>query len=166
MEHVKGFLDTSTIHGLSRISGTRRWTRLFWISVIIGGFSGAAYLIYTSFYNWDQSPITTTVETLPISQIKFPNVTVCPPKNSYLNLNQDIKQSETIKLDKETRKILFDYALDVVQDEFYKEMMSNLSILEDPDRFYNWYKAHTKVQFPVYYVSQNQLKYYTVVHRT
>ena len=39
-------------------------------------------------------------------------------------------------------------------------MMSNLSILEDPDRFYNWYKAHTKVQFPVYYVSQNQLKYY------
>ena len=87
MEHVKTFLDTSTIHGLSWISGTKSWLRLFWILVVIGGFSGAGYLIYTSFNNWEQSPISTTIETLPISRIIFPNITVCPPKQLFLNLN-------------------------------------------------------------------------------
>ena len=118
---IKEFLDTSTIHGLSFISSTRRWSRLFWILVVIGGFSGAVYMIYTSFYNWGQSPITTTIETLPISELRLPNVTVCPPKNSLLNLNYDIVHSDEMKLDNDTRKELFDFALDVVQDEFYQE---------------------------------------------
>ena len=112
MEHVKEFLDTSTIHGLSWISGTRKWSRYFWILTVILGFSGAGYLIYTSFDNWEQSPISTTIETLPISQIKFPNVTVCPPRNSFLNLNFDLEQSEKIKIDNSSRRKLFDFALD------------------------------------------------------
>jgi len=81
MEHIKAFLDTSTIHGLSWISVSRKWSRLFWIMVVFGGFVGAGTLIYNSFHNWYQSPITTTIETLPISEITFPNVTVCPPEN-------------------------------------------------------------------------------------
>ena len=59
----------------------------------MGGFTGAGYLIAKSFDNWKQSPISTTIETLPISQITFPNVTVCPPKNSVLNLNYDVVES-------------------------------------------------------------------------
>ena len=97
MEHVKDFLDTSTIHGFSWISSNKRFARLFWILIVVGGFSAAGYLIYSSFHNWGQSPITTTVETLPISQITFPNVTVCPPKDLFLNLNYDILQSEKVK---------------------------------------------------------------------
>ena len=65
MDNIKTFFDTSTIHGLSWISGTRRWSRLFWILIVAGGFSGAGYLIYTSFDNWEKSPISTTVETRP-----------------------------------------------------------------------------------------------------
>ena len=134
LEHAKEFLDTSTIHGLSWISGTRKWSRLFWILIVIGGFSGAGYLIYTSFDNWEKSPISTTIETMPVSQITFPNVTVCPPKDSFLNLNHDIKQSENVKLDNDTRNELLDFAINVIQDEFYKEMMKNLSKVEDPDQ--------------------------------
>ena len=93
MEHIKTFFDTSTIHGLSWISSTRKWSRLFWILIVIGGFSGAGYLIYLSFDNWHQSPTSTTIETLSISKITFPNVTVCPPKNSVLNLNYDVVES-------------------------------------------------------------------------
>ena len=117
MEHVKEFLDTSTIHGLSFLSSSRKWSRLFWILVVIGGFTGAGYMLYESFYNWGQSPITTTIETLPISELTLPNVTVCPPKYSLLNLNYDIVHSDEMKLDNDTRKELFDFALDVVQDE-------------------------------------------------
>ena len=157
MDYVKEFLDTSTIHGLSRISSTRRLLRLFWILIVIGGFSGAGYLIYKSFETWQQSPITTTIEALPISQIRFPNVTVCPPKNSFLNLNYDIQQSENVGLENNTRKELLDFALDVIQGEFYKVMMRNLSKVEDPDRYYNWYHGYTRIVYP--YFKDEQLYY-------
>ena len=77
IQEIKQFLELSTVHGLSYISTAKKWSRLFWILVVIGGFSGAGYLIHVSFDNWKQSPISTTIEILPISQITFPNVTVC-----------------------------------------------------------------------------------------
>ena len=164
MEHVKTFLDTSTIHGLSWISGTKSWLRLFWILVVIGGFSGAGYLIYTSFNNWEQSPISTTIETLPISRIIFPNITVCPPKQLFLNLNYDIQKSETVNLDDDSRKELIDFATDVCQDEFYNEILSNLSKVEDPDRYYNWYHGFTDIIYPYHDQRFNQLWYSIVTY--
>ena len=156
MEHIKAFFDTSTIHGLSWISGTSRWSRLFWILIVIGGFSGAGYLIYESFCNWGRSPVSTTTKTLPISQITFPKVTVCPQKNSFLNLNSDIKESEKLSF---ANNSLFEYAFDVLQDEFYKETIRNLSKLDDPDRYYNWYHGYTKIQYPYYDSKLSQLHY-------
>ena len=150
MEQIREFLDTSTIHGMSWISDSRRWIRLFWIVVVIGGFTGAFVIIFESFYNWDKSPITTTSETLSISDITFPNVTVCPQENSFLNLNFNILKSEKLKLDDDTRRELSDYAIDIIQDEFHKEMMTNLSKLEYPERYYNWYHGFTKLEYPYY----------------
>ena len=106
IEDIKQFFESSTIHGLYYISTARRWSRLFWMLIVLVGFSGAGYLIHVSFRNWNLSPVTTTVETLPISQITFPNVTICPPKTLFLNLNYDILQSEKIKLDNEKREKL------------------------------------------------------------
>ena len=159
MEHIKTFLDTSTIHGLSWIANTKRWARLVWILVVIGGFSGAGYLIHESFFNWDQSPISTTIETLPISQITFPNVTVCPPKNLFLNLNYDIMHVANISIDSNSKKKVLEDILDVIQNEFYTEVMTNLSKIEDPERFHNWYYGYTEIAYPYYSVTGNQLKY-------
>ena len=100
VEEIKQFLELSTIHGLFHISSVRKWSRYFWMFIVFGGFTGAGYLIYTSFNNWAQSPISTATETLPISMITFPNVTVCPPKHLFLNLNYDILQSKKVKMDK------------------------------------------------------------------
>ena len=166
MDHVKEFLDNSTIHGLSFISSTRRWSRLFWILVVIGGFSGAGYMIYTSFHNWGQSPITTTIETLPISELTLPNVTVCPPKNSLLNLNYDIVHSDEMKLDNDTRKELFDFALDVVQEKFSEETIRNLSKIQDPNKYYNWYHGYTLLQYPYHKYEDNQLQYFVLTTAT
>ena len=87
MESFKHFLETSTIHGLNHIATTRKWARKFWIFVACSGFGGAIYLIQQSFGNWKESPISTTIKTLPISEIKFPNFTICAPKEDLLNLN-------------------------------------------------------------------------------
>lgn len=45
MENIKLFLETSTIHGLSYIAGSRPWVKLFWIITVIAGFTLAGTLI-------------------------------------------------------------------------------------------------------------------------
>ena len=148
MEEIRHFLEISTIHGLNFISSKSKYTRLFWIFVVFGGFIGAGYLIHESFDNWNLSPVSTTIETLPISEFTFPNVTVCPPKNSFLDLNYDVIQADKVEIDKQTRiEMIENASMTIVQDS-YEEMMKNLSKVEDPDRFYNWYHRYTRIVHP------------------
>ena len=127
MEVLKEFLEVSTIHGLNFLASTKRYVRFAWFLVVIGGFSGAAYLIQESFSNWQQSPISTTVETLPITEITMPNITICPMNNFYTNLNFDIKYADKIKIDAVKREDWLNYALDAVQNETFHEILKNLS---------------------------------------
>ena len=69
MEYVTSFLESSTIHGLSYIATDRKYVRLFWTLVVMVGFTGAGILIYQSFQSWADSPVKTTIETLPITEI-------------------------------------------------------------------------------------------------
>ena len=96
---------------------------------------------------------------MPISEITFPNVTVCPPRNLFLNLNYDILQAEKIKLDKDKRESLIESFLDVIQDKYFNDIMFNLSKVEDPSRYYNWYYGYTKLNFPYYDGRFRQLLY-------
>ena len=150
MEQIKYFFENSTIHGLFYISSTRKCSKIFWTIVVITGFSCAFTLIQQAFDIWNESPISTTLEILPISRITFPNVTVCPPRNLFPNLNYDILKSSNMNLNSKSRNELIDYSLDVIQEELYKEVMANLSKLEDPDRFYNWYHGYTTITYPFY----------------
>ena len=98
-EAVKEFLESSTIHGMVYISTTRRLVRLLWIVVVIGGFIGAGLLIQESFSSWSTSPVSTTIETLSISDLDFPNVTVCPPRNSFTSLIPDLVKFKGVMFD-------------------------------------------------------------------
>ena len=81
MENIQSFLNTSSINGLNHISNTQNLSKLFWIFVVFIGFTLSGVLIHQSFEAWKQSPISTTIESVPIAEITFPKVTVCPPKN-------------------------------------------------------------------------------------
>ena len=146
MDNIKEFLETSTIHGLSYISTGRKYTRCLWIAVVLAGFTGASFLIYESFNSWAQNPTTTTVETLPINQIKFPKVTVCPPKNTFTDLNYDLLLSEKTNLTKEMRNELFMSIIQDVEDQLY---LDDWDKLIDDNRFYNWYHGYSPLQSPV-----------------
>ena len=127
MENVKEFLESSSIIGLSLIANSKKFVlKLFWILIVLGGFAWAIVMIYESLEDWRQKPILTTIETSEISGITFPEITVCPPRNLFLNLNHDIMKSEKLSLTDKERDELLDYSLDVIQDEFYKEVMANL----------------------------------------
>ena len=156
MVGVNTFLETSTIHGLNFISTTRKFTRLLWILVVLTGFTTAAYLIQTSFKSWTDSPIKTTVETLPISELKFPKVTVCPPKNTYTDLNYDLMLAENITLTEEMRNELIEYSNEVIDEHIF---MDDLDILKEDDRYFNWYYGYSMI-WRTLKSSENQLNYF------
>ena len=112
MEGVTTFLESSTMHGLGYIPRTRKYARLFWILVVLAGFSTAGYLIQQSFQSWAESPVKTTVETLPISEITFPKITVCPPRNTFTDLNYDLMAIENDTLDIEIGNNAVEYVYD------------------------------------------------------
>ena len=143
MDGERTFLESSTIHGLNFISTTRRYVRVFWILVVLAGFTTAAYLINTSFQAWADSPIKTTVETLPMVEIKFPKVTVCPPRNTYTDLNYDLMLAEKINLTKEMRDELIEYSKKVIDEHIF---INDFEVLQEDDRYYNWYHGYSKIE--------------------
>ena len=80
MDQLKEFLESSTVHGLVYISTTQQFSRLFWVVVVVSGFSVAGLMINQSVADWRDSPVSTSTETLDIANITFPPVIVCPPK--------------------------------------------------------------------------------------
>ena len=143
MERISAFLESSTIHGLIYISTTRKYARAFWILVVLAGFTGAGYMIHTSLQSWDDSPIKTTIETLPISEIKFPKVTVCPPKNTYTDLNYDLMLVENFTLTDEMRDELINYTWKVINEHNYTD---DFDMFQEEDRYYNWYYGYTLIR--------------------
>ena len=150
MRDLKNFLETSTIHGLQYISTTKNVARLLWTFVVFSSFMSAAYIISLSYKSWKENPITTTVDILPMSQIKFPKVTVCPPRETYTNLNYDITQAEKRTLDIETREMLTDYSLDVIQEALFDRMLTTLNKIQEKDKYYNLYRGYSKFHNPYY----------------
>ena len=80
---VREFLENSTIHGLVHISTAKsRATRFIWVAIVVACFSVAIYMITSSYKEWQESPVSTTITTHPITELEFPTVTVCPPRGS------------------------------------------------------------------------------------
>ena len=146
MEGVSTFLASSSIHGLTYIATTQKHIKLFWTLVVVTGFMVAGVLIKESLDSWLESPVKTTTETLPISDIKLPKVTVCPPKNTFTDLNFDLMMTENITLTEEMRNEMFKHALDVLnRDGFSKNIWEKI---QEEDRGYNWYHGITQIKSP------------------
>ena len=151
MKTVKEFLESSTIHGLVYISTTSSFVRLLWVGIVITGFSGAAILIQQSFSSWAVSPVSTTIETLPITDLDLPNVTVCPPRNTFITLNPDLVMARNVTLDDEQRQELIDSVPDSVYDSSlgaqyvdFLEYRTNTG----QDNYRDWYIGITKLDLP------------------
>ena len=117
MDGTKEFLESSTVHGLTYISTSKNClVKLFWITVVIGGFTTASILINFSFSDWKDSPISTSFETFPISKMLYPNITVCPPEFANTALNFDLQLLENATLDTDTRHSLVKLIKNTLQD--------------------------------------------------
>ena len=149
MERVSTFLESSTIHGFSHIATTRKFARIFWILVVCFGFLVALFLINSSFEAWNESPVNTIFETLSIKSIEFPKVAVCPPRNTYTNLNYDILMANhTSRLDEHVISLLVNTTVSKMHT--LETEVATANFFEDKNRFRNWYFGYDKsfAKFP------------------
>ena len=151
MEYFRNFLESSSIHGLSYISTTRKLAKILWILTVIAGFTGAGLLIYESFETWQESPVKTTIETLPIEEITFPKVTVCPPKNTYTNLNFDLISAKNMTFSLKERYRILQYTVELLHEPYYTEGLKNTVVIQEENKHSNWYHGYTKIVEPYYY---------------
>ena len=160
MKYFREFLESSTIHGLVYISTAKGLAKLFWIWVVILGFSVAGILIYQAVDNWRHSPIKTTIETRPISDLTFPTITVCPPRNTFTDINYEMMLLENMTMTNETRQELVDF----VEDKIMKpsaELLFTEHLNVDTDQFYNMYHGYSKIRTSSTYNYQTSSRLYT-----
>ena len=101
--NLKDYFDVSSIHGFGHVNGEKSSGKLFWLFVIVSAFICAGVLVGQSFESWKSNPISTVIETKPILESKFPDVVVCPPENTFTNLNQDLMNADNTELDGKLR---------------------------------------------------------------
>ena len=147
MEGVVEYLESASIHGLVYISATRRLVRLAWLCVVMTGFTLAGVLIHQSFDSWADSPVTTTIETLPITDLDFPNVTVCPPRNSFTSLYPDLVMARNVTFNGEERKELADFVPLAVFSPLYDTQYLEFQAYRQ-ETYWNWYTGMTKLALP------------------
>ena len=116
MNLIKEFLEASNLHGLVYISKAEsKWAKVLWTVSVVISFSIAGLLINESYTGWKTHPVSSVISTHPVRDLKFPNVTVCPPKVTNTALNYDLVNLEALfsaaekdELTKEIKKTFFE----------------------------------------------------------
>ena len=89
-------------------------------------------MITNSYNEWQTSPVSTTITTHPISELKFPTVTVCPPRgtNTALNFVLEKMKRENFTGGKrqELRKVARKVFLEIPAKTYASQMMKGMSI--------------------------------------
>ena len=107
MDCFRDFLETSSIHGLSYISTCEsKIAKAGWTAVVALGFVFASFLIHSSFSNWAQSPVATTITPQSVANLEFPNVTVCPPKGFNSALRYDLMKTSNMNISQHLKEKL------------------------------------------------------------
>ena len=146
---LREFLENSTIHGLVFIStSSSRLVKLFWLTVVVTGFSGSTWLIVRNLRAWDRSPISTTIATEAIKDVDFPTVIVCPPPNTFTGLHLDLEMTRNIKLDNVTLQTLLDFIPNAVFDASFETKYEKFLSFTEENRFMNWYLGYSSIGFP------------------
>ena len=116
MEGFKEVFQSSSIHGVGHILSEKKLFKVLWICVVLSGFIGAGLIISQCFQSWEESPVSTTIETSSISDLAFPGVVVCPAENSFTTLNPDLAGANKNSWDQNTTRRLLEILLEATFD--------------------------------------------------
>ena len=129
------FLENSTIHGLVHVSTAKsRAARAGWVAIVVSCFSIAISMITSSYKEWQESPVSTTITTHLITELEFPAVTVCPPRGSNTALNHLLEKVKDVNFTDEERNELLDISKEVfleIPNKKHAEHMTELLSTEN-----------------------------------
>ena len=76
---MKEYLLNSTLHGLRYVAESQHaLERLWWGALTLCSVAACSYLVMGTVQNWLDEPVVTSVSSVPISDMEFPSVSVCP----------------------------------------------------------------------------------------
>ena len=123
MDILKEFLEATTIHGLYYISTCKsRIAKAGWMVVVALGFAASTFLIHSSFADWAESPVATTITPYSVAELPFPNVTICPPKGLNGALKYDLMKLANKSLSSEKKEGLSQLATRIFYDEGWNDV--------------------------------------------
>ena len=87
---LASYADQTAVHGIVYVWGSgssKLVERLIWFCVVVGAAIFGVTLIYQLYNEWQDSPVTITINsvTKSISAVRFPAVTVCKSGASILD---------------------------------------------------------------------------------
>ena len=134
---VREFLEASSIHGLAYISKAESlWGKILWSISVIVSFSLAGILINNARTGWSAQPVSSVISTYPIRDLRFPNVTICPPQSTNTALNYDLfklKNSfsplEKDAISKEINNIFFDKEIQMYVRTLSEEIVNEENLV-------------------------------------
>ena len=101
---------------------------------MVACFAFATHMIIDSYKEWQESPVSTTITTHPITELEFPTVTVCPPRGSNTALNHLLEKVKDVNFTKEERQELLDISKEVfieIPSKRYARQMTELLSFEN-----------------------------------
>jgi len=103
----KEYGSDSTAHGISYVVDETRskGERIFWAFVVCLAISFTLYQLGTLHMQWQDHPVVTELDTvaLPIEEIEFPAVTICP-QGSIKNMSEIVLGQQFMEFVKDKRK--------------------------------------------------------------
>ena len=103
--------------------------KVLWSALVCLGFITAGFLISKSYNEWQASPIATSITTHPIDDLDFPDVTICPPKDSNTALYHDLVKAGNRTLLDEKRRILREAAFKIFMEQPHKKYVKKMKPL-------------------------------------
>ena len=61
---IREFFENTTIHGLAYLSTAHHCSKLFWFLVVASAIAFEAFLIHSSFLDWETDPVATMINAL------------------------------------------------------------------------------------------------------
>ena len=131
---IDKFLESTTIHGLAHISTAKTNTaRAIWVAIVVACFALAITMITGSYNQWQESPVSTTITTHPIDELRFPAVTVCPPRGLNTVINHALEKVKEINLTEKERQEMLNISRKVFLEIPNKNHAETVSKLFSPE---------------------------------
>ena len=82
IDTARNFSSTTSIHGIVYVGSHEhsKCGRLFWIAAVVLAIAGTAFQLFSILNQWNDQLVVTNLDTisLPVEDVDFPSVTLCP----------------------------------------------------------------------------------------